>query len=112
MDCTTGTATGILHHAMRTEASTTTVPAPIDHAQREREPWSMTATDELLDSDEASSENAKSDADWNRCSGFFSRQRCTTRSSPGGAPGTICKMPGGSSFRMAVIVSADVGFWN
>ena len=56
--------------------------------------------------------NPRSRADWKRCSGFFSRQRCTIRSSAGGVAGAICEMPGGSSFRMAVIVSVDVGLRN
>jgi hypothetical protein len=34
---------------------------------------------EMPDSDKASSAKARSDADWKRCSGFFSRQRWTMR---------------------------------
>src|ERR1700722_4467057 len=33
-------------------------------------------------SDNASNAKARSEADWKRCSGFFSRQRCTTRCNP------------------------------
>src|SRR5208283_819010 len=60
-------------------------------------------------SDKASSAKAKSEADWKRCSGFFSRQRWTTRCRAGGRFVVTCEIAGGSSFRMAVIVSAKVG---
>jgi len=95
---------------MKAAASTSTAPAATAHSQPERELRSIAATEELPDSDKASSANAKSDADWKRCSGFFSKQRCTTRSSAAGTLCTICDMPGGSSFKMAVIVSVGVGF--
>src|SRR5579862_6521580 len=46
----------------------------------------------LMDvSDNASSANARSDADWKRCSGFFSRQRCTTRCNAGGTLVVTCE---------------------
>ena len=48
---------------------------------------------------------ARSRADWNRCSGFFSRQRRTIRSSPGATSGRSPAMSAGSSFRIALIVS-------
>src|SRR5271169_1836367 len=66
--------------------------------------------DDPPDCDSASRANAKSDADWKRCSGFFSRQRWTTRCSAGGIFAVTCEIPGGSSFRIAVIVSGEVGF--
>src|SRR5271166_3394804 len=47
-------------------------------------------------SDRASRANAKSDADWNLCSGFFSRQRLTTRCIAGGIFAATCEMLGGS----------------
>src|ERR1700685_3616281 len=56
----------------------------------------------------ASNANAKSEADSKRRSGLFSRQRWTTRSSAGGIPDTTCEIPGGSSFRTALIASAEV----
>src|SRR4051794_35403105 len=56
--------------------------------------------------DNASSANARSLADWNRSSGFFSRQRWTTRSSAGGIAGVAADSGGGSSLRMADSVSA------
>ena len=68
--------------------------------------------EDIAESDMASNANAKSDAEWKRCSGFFSRQRCTIRSRAGGVPGVIREISGGSSFKMAVIVSGDVGFLN
>jgi len=49
---------------------------------------------------------ARSRADWNRCSGFFSRQCRTIRSIPGGTFWFVREMSGGSSFRIADIVSA------
>src|SRR5579864_334273 len=60
----------------------------------------------------ASSANAKSDADWKRCPGFFSKQRCTTRCNERGRFGATCEISGGSSFRMALMVSGEVGLWN
>src|SRR5690348_10647416 len=62
-------------------------------------------------SEMAPSAKAKSEADWKRCAGLFSRQRCTTRCSAGGRSGAISDMAGGSSFRMADMVSAEVVLW-
>src|SRR5215472_14707413 len=45
-----------------------------------------------------------------RCSGFFDRQRLTVRCRPGGRFGASCETAGGSSLRIALIVSADVAF--
>ncbi len=86
----------------------TTAATSFDRLPRSGEPRGAAVTEP--ESDSASSANARSEADWKRCSGFFSRQRWTTLCSPGGASGTSCETPGGSSFRMAVIVSAEVGF--
>jgi hypothetical protein len=72
----------------------------------------MGTVDELLESDGAPSANARSEADWKRCLGFFSRQRCTIRCNPGELFGVICETEGGSSFKIAARVYADVGFWN
>jgi hypothetical protein len=49
--------------------------------------------------------NARSRADWKRCSRSFSRQRRTSRSTAGGTPGLNCVTSGGSSFRIALSVS-------
>jgi hypothetical protein len=97
-DSTTATAGRILHDAMNAAASTIAASAAA-HTHRGREPWSMAATEEP-ESDRASSADAKSDAEWKRCSGFFYRQRCTIRSSAGGVPGAICEMLVASSFSM------------
>ena len=42
------------------------------------------AGDDEPESDSASRAKAKSDADWKRCSRFFSRWRCTIRCNAGG----------------------------
>ncbi len=55
------------------------------------------------------SANARSPADWKRSAGCFSRQRSTTRASPGGHGSGSAP---GSSRRIAVIVSAAVSLWN
>src|SRR5262249_56091061 len=44
------------------------------------------------ESDQASRAKPKSEADWKRCSGFFSRQRCTTLCNAGERYGAICEM--------------------
>ena len=54
------------------------------------------------------SANARSRADWNRFSRCFSRQWSTTRSSDAGTVSRIDVTGGGSSRRIAVIVSAPV----
>jgi hypothetical protein len=51
---------------------------------------------------------AKSRADWKRSSGFFSRQWRTMRSRTGLRAPLLSAISGGSSFRIAVIVSAVV----
>jgi hypothetical protein len=66
----------------------------------------------LPESDRASRAKARSEEDWKRCSGLFSRQRCTTRCRPGGAALTTYEIAGGSSCKTAVIVSADVDLAN
>src|ERR1700691_4967429 len=91
-----------------TTVSPTVVATSFDRLSRSDEAGAATVTE--LESDSASSAKAKSEADWNRCSGLFSRQRWTTLCMAGGARGTSCETPGGSSFRMAVIVSAEVVF--
>src|ERR1700674_1888199 len=68
--------------------------------------------EELPEPETTSSAKARSEADWKRCSGFFSKQRCTTRCNPGGMFGVICERAGGSSFKIAVSVSTEVGFRN
>src|ERR1700722_20306905 len=89
-----------------TTARPTAVATSLDRLSRSGE----AATVMELESDSASSAKAKSEADWKRCSALFSSQRWTTLCMAGGAKGTRCERPGGSSFRMAVIVSAEVGF--
>ena len=65
-----------------------------------------TRPDALLVSIADSSANARSRADWKRSSGRFSRQRRTIRSTPGATTTPDRSGSGGSSFRIAVIVSA------
>jgi hypothetical protein len=60
----------------------------------------------------SSSANAMSLADWNLCSGLFSRQWRTTRSRAAGMGRPVADGSGGSSRRTAVIVSAAVSRWN
>src|SRR5579863_8676961 len=67
---------------------------------------------ETSESDNASIAKAKSEADWKRCSAFFSRQRWTTRCRAGGTAGTSCERVVGSSFRIALMVSAGVDLRN
>ena len=59
----------------------------------------------------ASSAKARSLADWKRCSGAFSRQRRTMRSSAGATARPDSPSSAGSSLRMAVMVSAEVPRW-
>ena len=56
--------------------------------------------------------NAMSLAEWKRDSGFFSRQCCTMRSSAGETLRLVSLNSGGSSFKIALIVSAAVSPWN
>src|SRR5215471_13185748 len=56
--------------------------------------------------DRDSRSNARSWADWNRRSGFFSRQWRTMRSRPGEIAWFVTERSGGSSFRIADMVSA------
>jgi len=51
--------------------------------------------------------NARSLADWNRRSGFFSRQRRMMRSSPGDTCPPEADNSDTSSFRMAFMVSTE-----
>src|SRR6266705_551880 len=60
----------------------------------------------------ASRAKARSCADLNRSSGFFSRQCRTTRSSPGERLRLVSANSGGSSFTIAFIVSAADSLWN
>jgi hypothetical protein len=62
--------------------------------------------------DIASSAKATSRADWKRSSRRFSRQRLTMRSRTGWTAPLALVNSGGSSFRIAVIVSAHVLAWN
>src|SRR4029077_11363871 len=64
----------------------------------------MSDDDPLSDS----TANARSLADWNLRSAFFSRQRAKILCSPGGPCHPDSLSSGGSSRRIAVIVSADV----
>jgi len=68
--------------------------------------------EEMAESDIASRAKARSWAEWKRSSRFFSRQRCTMRCIPGGVLGASCATDCGSSFNIAVMVSADVGLRN
>src|SRR6266545_6547429 len=54
---------------------------------------------------------ARSWAEWKRCSGFFSRQWRTIRSSPGEIFRLVSERSGGSSRRIADIVSAVESAW-
>ncbi len=54
---------------------------------------------------------ARSWADWKRCSGRFSRQWLTMRSSAGGRARVVSWRSGGSSLRIACIVSAADSPW-
>src|ERR1700689_3112633 len=111
-DSTTGTAGGVRHQITPSPASANTAPvAAADHAQMRLEgrPCPTAGTVAPLDSDNASKANAKSEADWKRCSGSFSTQRLTTRTRPSAVSGASSDIARGSSFRMAVNVSAEVG---
>ena len=108
MDSTTGTAGGILHQARNAAASTRMAPAAAQ-GQRARDCRPVTAMEEVLESVKPSTAKDKSSADWKRCAGFFSRQRCTTLCKGRGVAGASCAIGAGSSFRMAVMVSAAVG---
>ena len=59
----------------------------------------------VLPEDKLSRSNAKSRADWNRIAGSFSKQWWTIRSNPGDTCRLLSLNSGGSSFRMAFIVS-------
>jgi hypothetical protein len=56
----------------------------------------------------ASKAKVRSCEDWNRFSGFFSRQRRTMRSSSGGTCGFAIAIGDGSLFRTAFIVSTPL----
>ena len=60
----------------------------------------------------ASMSNARSCAEWNRCSGFFSRQWRTMRSMPGETFWLVMERSAGSSLRIAAIVSPAESAWN
>src|SRR5579862_1891016 len=112
-DSTTGVAGGSSSQtATATSATTALAGATI---QRQRQ-FDVTVVNEPVgavpESDKASRAKARSEAEWKRCSGLFSRHRCTIFWRAGGVPGTICEADGGSSFRMALIVSGEVGLWN
>ena len=62
--------------------------------------------------DTASRSNARSCAEWKRCSGFFSMQCRTMRSRPGEMVWFVTERSGGSSLRIADIVSAAESPWN
>jgi hypothetical protein len=47
-------------------------------------------------------------ADWKRSPGFFSKQCCTMRCSAGDTPEPLAAISGGSSLRIAVMLSAAV----
>src|SRR5215472_3717695 len=95
MDSTTGTAGGRPDQATRAAMRAAAMAAPAIHAQLACDFDAVIAVPGALpESDNASNANARSDADWNRCAGFFSRQRCTTRGSAEGMAGTICEMAG------------------
>src|SRR5262249_53702586 len=101
------------NHIPKPTANAMTSPAAVIHAELVRGLATANAPLGALPvSDNASKAKAKSEAEWKRCSGLFSRQRCTTRCSAGGIAVTICDNVGGSSLRTALIVSDDVGFWN
>ena len=70
------------------------------------------AAERAVPSTEASRSNARSRADWKRSAGLFSRLCRRIRSRAGGrsAPG-LDASSSGSAWRIAVIVSAPVGFW-
>jgi hypothetical protein len=66
------------------------------------------ATTESDEAEKASNANPRSKADWKRSSGAFSRQRRMTLSTAGGIFICSAENSAGSSFKMALSVSADV----
>jgi hypothetical protein len=96
-----------------TGASVSSSNAAIAHATHSRvrraaRGLGPTAFAEAEASDKASSANARSLAVWNRAAGLFSRQRSTMRRRAGGIARPVPPRSGGSSLRIAVIVSAGV----
>jgi hypothetical protein len=113
MPIVTGTATGILHQMITAAAIISAATAAAIQTNFFADARSLTGNmPALLESDTASRAKAMSCADWKRCSGFFSRHRCTTRCKLEGTLGLICEILGGSSCRIALIVSAEVSFPN
>src|ERR1700683_370047 len=68
-------------------------------------------TEVLLLPETASSAKPRSRADWKRSSGFFSRQRRTSLSIEEEALGSEAEISGGSSLRMADMVSTAESPW-
>ena len=75
-------------------------------------PFAAAAAAAGVDPDSAWRSNARSCAEWKRSSGFFSRQWRTTRSRPGATFLFVAERSGGSSRRIADMVSAAVSRWN
>src|SRR6185437_402531 len=100
------------NHMKARSAAITVAPAAIYIQRRERNTGNDVRAGDVPESDNASSANAKSCADWNRCSGLFSKHRCTIRCSASGTPGASDERLAGSSLIMAFMVSTDVGFRN
>src|SRR5215471_1753723 len=94
-DSTTGRAEERRSQAARIAAMKTPAAPTAIHVQRLGDAGIATASvGALPESDSASRAKARSDAEWKRCSGFFSRQRCTTLCRAGGMPGAICETEG------------------
>ena len=93
-----GAAWRIASAPMATPARTAAPRASGSHRRRlagVTAPGAATGLVPDVDADIASSANAMSRADWNRCDGLFSRQRWMTRSRCGGTP--IAPASGGGS---------------
>src|ERR1700747_1909701 len=114
VSCTTDSTTGAEGVLGRTLETTTVVamaaPLMAIHGQC---PFDCAVMSPLLgalpESESASRTKARSDAEWNRCSGFFSRQRSSTFCRASEMLGAICDGEPGSSLRIELMVSADVG---
>src|ERR1700751_3045204 len=107
---TTGTSAGIKLQNAKTAKTATTAALRKTGRQIGLPGDSLAIADAgvAVESDNASSAKARSEADWKRCSGDFSRQRWAVRCTAGGMFATSAESGGGSSFRIALIVSTEV----
>src|SRR5882724_6664264 len=112
MASTTGTAGGRVSQYERAATMARTATPAVTKVRLLLAPADCADGDDaLLVPERDSSANSKSEACWKRCSGFLARQRFTILCSPGGALAVIWGNAGGSSLRIALMVSAEVGFW-